>query len=86
MPEEVDCPEIGVVTKQEIFDACISNPMKAFVEIDWRDFFPAFKWVPNKGLENKIKAVERQRTLIMKGLVKKQRKSIEKEVWYYFVT
>jgi hypothetical protein len=30
--------------------------------------------------------VERQRTLIMKGLVKKQRKSIEKEVWYYFVT
>ncbi|CAM6028613.1 unnamed protein product [Sphagnum balticum] len=79
MPEKVDCPEIGVVTKEEIFDACISNPMKAFVNIDWRDFFPAFKWVPNKTLENKIRAIERQRTLIMKGLVKQQRKSIETE-------
>jgi ent-kaurene oxidase len=79
MPEKVDCPELGVVTKQDIFDACISNPMKAFVEIDWRDFFPAFKWVPNKTLENKIKAIERRRTLIMKGLVQEQRKSIEKE-------
>ncbi len=85
MPEKVDCPELGVVTKQDIFDACISNPMKAFVEIDWRDFFPAFKWVPNKTLENKIKAIERRRTLIMKGLVQEQRKSIEKEVLILFV-
>jgi ent-kaurene oxidase len=80
MPNEVDCPELGVVTKQEMFDACVSNPMKALVEIDWRDFFPAFKWVPNKALENKIKAMERKRTLIMRGLIKEQRKRIEKEV------
>lgn len=79
MPDEVDCPELGVVTKEDIFDATVSNPMKAFIEIDWRDFFPAFKWVPNKTLENKIKVVERKRTLIMKGLVKEQRKRIKKE-------
>jgi ent-kaurene oxidase len=79
MPKEVDCPEIGIVTTEEIFDACVSDPMKAFVQIDWRDFFPALKWVPNTTLENKIKAVERKRTLIMKGLIKEQRKRIEKE-------
>jgi hypothetical protein len=47
--------------------------------VDWRDFFPAFKWVPNKSVEDNIKAVERKRTLIIKGLIKEQRRRLKNQ-------
>ncbi len=79
MPEEVDCPELGVVTEWEIFQALIIAPAKVATEVDWRDFFPTYKWVPNKSVEDKIKAVERRRTLIMKGLIKEQRRRLKNQ-------
>ncbi len=79
VPEEVDCPELGVVTKWEIFEALVIAPLKTVTEVDWRDFFPAFKWVPNKSVEDNIKAVERRRTLIIKGLIKDQRRRLKNQ-------
>jgi ent-kaurene oxidase len=79
MPEEVDCPELGVVTKWEIFEALVISPMKTVIEVDWRDFFPACKWLPNKSVEENIKAVERRRTLIIKGLIKEQRRRLKNQ-------
>jgi ent-kaurene oxidase len=79
VPEEVDCPELGVVTKWEIFEALVSALLKTATEVDWRDFFPTCKWVPNKSLEDNIKAVERRRTLIIKGLIKEQRRRLKNQ-------
>ncbi len=79
MPEKVDYPELGVVTKWEMFEALVMAPAKAATDVDWRDFFPTFKWVPNKSVEDKIKAVERRRTLIMKGLIKEQRRRLKNQ-------
>lgn len=42
--EEVDCIELGVVTKWEIFYAFIDVILKIIVtKVDWRDFFLVFK-------------------------------------------
>jgi ent-kaurene oxidase len=79
VPEEVDCPELGVVTEWEIFEALVLAVAKAATEVDWRDFFPTFKWGPNKSVEDNIKAVERRRTLIIKGLIKEQRRRLKNQ-------
>jgi hypothetical protein len=58
--EEVNCLKLGVVTKCKIFDELIDVILKTIVtKVDLQDFFHAFKWVPNKSLEEKIKAIER---------------------------
>ncbi len=80
VPEEVDCLELGIVTKWEMFDALVDDIFKIITEFDWRDFFPAFKWVPNKSLEEKIKAIEKRRTLIIKSLIKEQRKRLQNQL------
>ncbi len=79
MPEEVDCPELGVVTKWEMCEALVIAPLKTVIEVDWRDFFPTCKWVPNKSVEDNIKAVERRRTLIIKGLIEEQRRRLKNQ-------
>lgn len=56
--------------------------------MDWRDFFPAFKWVPNKSLMDVVYAVEVKRTAIIRSLIREQRKRIQKSqvgvkmLWY----
>ncbi len=57
--KEVDCLELGIVTKWEMFDALVDDVFKIVIEFDSWDFFPTFRWVPNKSLENKIKAIEK---------------------------
>jgi ent-kaurene oxidase len=57
--EEVDCLELGIVTKWETFDALVDVVFKIIIEFDWQDFFPTFRWVPNKSLEDNIKAIEK---------------------------
>jgi ent-kaurene oxidase len=79
VPEEVDCPELGVVTKWEIFEGLVVSPLKTVSQVDWRDFFPSSKWVPNKSVDDNIKAVERRRTLIIKGLIKEQRRRLKNQ-------
>ncbi len=82
MPEEVDCLELGIVTKWEMFDALVNVVFKIIIEFDWRDFFPAFKWVLNKSLEDKIKVIEKRRMLIIKSLIKEQHKHLQNQSIY----
>jgi hypothetical protein len=79
VPKEVDCLELGIVTKWEMFDALVDVVFKIIIEVDWRYFFHAFGWVPNKSLEDKIKAIKKQRTLIIKSLIKEQRKRLQNQ-------
>jgi hypothetical protein len=56
--EEVDCLELGVVTKWEMLDTLIDVIFKIIIKVNWHDFFLAFKWVSNKSLKDKIKAIK----------------------------
>ncbi len=80
MPEEVDCLELGILTKWEMFDALVDVVFKIIIEFDWRDFFPSFRWVPNKSLEDKIKAIKKRQTLIIKSLIKEQHKHLQNQL------
>jgi ent-kaurene oxidase len=80
VPEEVDCLELGILTKWEMFDALVDVVFKIIIEFDWRDFFPSFRWVPNKSLEDKIKAIKKRQTLIIKSLIKEQHKHLQNQL------
>lgn len=63
-------------SKKDIFKVLVTDFMAGAVEVDWRDFFPYLKWVPNKTWENKIHQIASCRNLLMKALIRQQKKRI----------
>ncbi|OVA10524.1 Lipase [Macleaya cordata] len=69
--------ELGTrLSRDEIFEVLVVDPMMGAIEVDWRDFFPYLRWVPNKSLEMKIKRMEMRRQAVMKALIEEQKKRI----------
>ncbi|KAI3839640.1 hypothetical protein MKW92_008571 [Papaver armeniacum] len=54
----------------------IEGLVKLSAEVDWRDFFPYMKWVPNKSFEMEIGRMEARRLEVMKTLIEEQQKRI----------
>lgn len=52
------------------------DPMEGAIEVDWRDFFPYLRWIPNKSVENRIKNMDFRRRMTMKSLLEEQKKRI----------
>jgi ent-kaurene oxidase len=50
--------------------------MEGAIEVDWRDFFPYLKWIPNKSMEKKIHKVDLSRKYVMKALINEQKKRL----------
>ncbi|KAK9129652.1 hypothetical protein Sjap_010139 [Stephania japonica] len=66
--------ELGVnLSRSEIFNVLVLDPMKGAIEVDWRDFFPYLKWVPNKGIEMKINSMSFRRKAVMRALINEQK-------------
>ncbi|KAI3465379.1 hypothetical protein Pfo_022042 [Paulownia fortunei] len=73
--------ELGTtLSRQEIFKILVLDPMEGAIEVDWRDFFPYLKWIPNKSFERKIQQMHFHRQAVMKALIKQQRKRIDSGV------
>ncbi|KAF5191461.1 Ent-kaurene oxidase protein [Thalictrum thalictroides] len=69
--------ELGTtLSRDDIFEVLVVDPMMGAIDVDWRDFFPYLKWVPNKSLEMKINMMDRRRTAVMKALIGQQKKRI----------
>ncbi|KAL0325656.1 UNVERIFIED_CONTAM: Ent-kaurene oxidase, chloroplastic [Sesamum radiatum] len=69
--------ELGTtLSRQEIFKILVIDPMEGAIDVDWRDFFPYLKWIPNKSFENKIRRMHFHRQAVMKALIEQQRKRI----------
>lgn len=47
--------------------------MEGAIEVDWRDFFPYLKWVPNNKVEANIKKLDLRRMAVMKALIKEHK-------------
>ncbi|MCO5594086.1 hypothetical protein L7F22_048107 [Adiantum nelumboides] len=72
-PDSVFVKELGRnVSRWEIFQALVMDPLEAVIEVDWRDFFPAFRWVPNP-VEAKVRAVDNKRSVIVGAIIAEQR-------------
>ncbi|XP_051135400.1 ent-kaurene oxidase [Andrographis paniculata] len=75
--ESIYVPEFDrVVSREEIFDILVVAPMGGAIEVDWRDFFPYLKWIPNQRFEYKLNQMHFRRMAVMKALVDKQKQRI----------
>lgn len=66
------------ISRAEIFKILVHDQMEGAIDVDWRDFFPYLKWIPNKNLEMKIERMDIRRQAVMKALIKSQSKRIAK--------
>ncbi|GFS46535.1 GA requiring 3 [Actinidia rufa] len=64
------------LSRHEIFKVLVKDPMEGAIDVDWRDFFPFLKWIPNKTFEMKIEQMDMRRQAVMKALINKQRKRL----------
>ena len=62
--------------RDEIFQVLVVDPMMGAIEVDWRDFFPYLKWVPNKTFENIIHRMYTRREAVMKALIHEHKNRI----------
>ena len=69
--------ELGTtLSREEIFEVLVLDPMEGAIDVDWRDFFPCFRWVPNKSWEMKIQNMHLRRQAVMNALIKEEKKRI----------
>lgn len=62
--------------RHELYLVLVGNILSSAIEIDWRDFFPYLSWVPNRGLERRMEALEEARTTVVRALINQQKKRI----------
>ncbi|BFG17893.1 hypothetical protein CerSpe_041670 [Prunus speciosa] len=69
--------ELGTtLSRDEIFKVLVLDIMEAAIDVDWRDFFPYLRWVPNKSLEMKIQRLYTRRSAVMNALIDDRKKGI----------
>ncbi|KAI3862356.1 hypothetical protein MKX03_014374 [Papaver bracteatum] len=64
------------LSRDEVFDVLVSDPLWVGTDVNWRHFFPYLRWVPNKSFKQKIKRIETRRAEVMKTLIGEQQKRI----------
>ncbi|EYU45074.1 hypothetical protein ABFS82_03G050900 [Erythranthe guttata] len=64
------------LSRQEIFKILVLDPMEGAIEVDWRDFFPYLKWIPNKTFEKRIEQMHFRRQAVMKAIIEQQKKRV----------
>lgn len=85
--ESVYVEELGsTLSREDIYKTLVVDIMEGAIEVDWRDFFPYLKWIPNRSVEKKIQNLYVRRKAVMKALMNEQKKRIAsgKEVNCYF--
>ncbi|XP_047329123.1 ent-kaurene oxidase-like [Impatiens glandulifera] len=71
--ESIYVEELGTtLSRKDIFDVLVNDPMAGAIDVDWRDFFPYMKWVPNRSFEKRIQQMDFRRQALMRALVRQQ--------------
>ncbi|KAI3978243.1 hypothetical protein MKX01_013074 [Papaver californicum] len=64
------------LSRDEIYKVLVSDPQRGAAEVDWREFFPYMRWIPNKSFEMHIGRMETRRLEVLKTLIEEQHKRI----------
>jgi ent-kaurene oxidase len=64
------------VSKEEIYQTIVVDMMMCAIDVDWRDFFPYLRWIPNTSFETRVLRTESRRTAVMRALIHQQKKRI----------
>lgn len=66
--------ELGsTLSKEDIYKILVVDISEGAIEVDWRDFFPYLKWIPNRRMEMKIQNLHVRRKAVMKALMNEQK-------------
>ncbi|TQE05165.1 hypothetical protein C1H46_009144 [Malus baccata] len=75
--DSINVEELGTtLSKDDIFKVLVNDMMEGAIEVDWRDFFPYLRWVPNKTIENNMKRLSRRRIAVTNVLIEEQKKRL----------
>ncbi|CAI0558534.1 unnamed protein product [Linum tenue] len=75
--ESIYVEELGsTVSREEIFRILVLDQMEGAIEVDWRDFFPYLRWIPNPSFEKKIRRMNFLRRAVMNALIKECKQRI----------
>lgn len=75
--ESIYVEELGsTLSRDDVYKILVLDIMEGAIEVDWRDFFPYLKWIPNKSIEMKIQKLYDRRKAVMKALMNEQRKRL----------
>ncbi|KAG5542222.1 hypothetical protein RHGRI_021926 [Rhododendron griersonianum] len=77
--QSVYVEELGRLSKHEIFGILFKDLVEVALDVDWREFFPYLKWIPNKTLERKIERLSFRRQAVMTAIIKEQSKRVTSE-------
>ncbi|KAF7139276.1 hypothetical protein RHSIM_Rhsim07G0234000 [Rhododendron simsii] len=83
--QSVYVEELGRLSKNEIFGILFKDLVEAALDVDWREFFPCLKWIPNKTLERKIERLSSRRQAVTMALIKEQSKRFTFEELNYLL-
>ncbi|KAH1057853.1 hypothetical protein J1N35_035918 [Gossypium stocksii] len=75
--ESIYVEEIGTLSRKEIHKVLVMDMMEGAIDVDWRDFFPYLRWIPNKSFEMNIERKHFRRMALMNALIKDQMKRID---------
>ncbi|KAM0032772.1 putative ent-kaurene monooxygenase [Helianthus debilis subsp. tardiflorus] len=65
------------MTRDEVFQVLVLDPMMGAIEVDWRDFFPYLSWIPNVNFETKIEQMYIRREAVLKALIQQHKRRID---------
>ncbi|KAK4859704.1 hypothetical protein QYF36_010254 [Acer negundo] len=75
--ESIYVKELGTtLSKEEIYKTLVTDIMGGAIDVDWRDFFPYLKWIPNTSLEMRIQKLYSRRQAVMNALITEEKKRI----------
>nr|KJB63786.1 hypothetical protein B456_010G015900 [Gossypium raimondii] len=75
--ESIYVEEIGTLSRKEMHKVLVMDMMEGAIDVDWRDFFPYLRWIPNKSFELNIQRKHLRRMALMNALIKDQMKRID---------
>ncbi|CAM8998771.1 unnamed protein product [Rhodiola kirilowii] len=69
--------ELGTtISNEEMYKILVTDLMEAAIEVDWRDFFPYLRWIPNKSIEENMKCFVSRRRAVIREMIRQQRKRL----------
>lgn len=66
----------ATLSKAEIYKVLVMDIIAGAKDVDWRDFFPYLRWIPNKQWKKKIRAVSLRRNIVTKAMIREQKQPI----------
>ncbi|CAN0922163.1 Ent-kaurene oxidase, partial [Linum grandiflorum] len=52
------------MSREEIFKILVLDPLDGCIEVDWREFFPFMRWIPNGGFEERLEQMHFRRDAV----------------------